>query len=273
MPSAELGRCPCDADGDAGFGRFSCLCCPPVVLAPIWFAEVGKQASCSVLTCRFFACGRVCPAGAGEPPGAAPDPHGDRAYPRGCGGARLTPRPGRRGGGLSPRVRGSRAGGRAAPGRGGPIPAGAGEPPGTYDVSGGNRAYPRGCGGAHTARKRAGSVMGLSPWVRGSRSQPRPEGVRPGPIPAGAGEPGPRASWLWPMWAYPRGCGGAAHARLRLGAAMGLSPRVRGSPTSPSPDIGLWGPIPAGAGEPPRRPPRAARRRAYPRGCGGACGE
>ncbi len=68
------------------------------------------------------------PAGAGEPSSGMTRLRRSRVYPRGCGGARTWPIRARSSGGLSPRVRGSRVRGHAAPGAVGSIPAGAGEP-------------------------------------------------------------------------------------------------------------------------------------------------
>ena len=81
------------------------------------------------LPCRHAtAAGRSIPACAGEPRGASLSGQMMKVYPRVCGG---TPRAdgGMRGQrGLSPRVRGNRGHGQGRAGRGGSIPACAGEP-------------------------------------------------------------------------------------------------------------------------------------------------
>ena len=68
------------------------------------------------------------PAGAGEPVSPAPIETLDKVYPRGCGGATITPAYIFPSVGLSPRVRGSRDQARVLRHRAGSIPAAAGEP-------------------------------------------------------------------------------------------------------------------------------------------------
>ena len=213
---------------------------------------------------------RPIPAGAGEPP---LDSHGiapPAAYPRGCGGAlplltALLPQRG-----LSPRVRGSHFPHYRPTDRGGPIPAGAGEPVVRCRRAGGRMAYPRGCGGAVTPLPVGAGVDGLSPRVRGSRHRGwrGHQGWRP--IPAGAGEPIGTRRTISARRAYPRGCGGARLRGMWSQAGMGLSPRVRGSLAAVDlRRLTRW-PIPAGAGEPSATSSGLSATRAYPRGCGGA---
>ena len=68
------------------------------------------------------------PAGAGEPVSPAPIETLDKVYPRGCGGATITPAYIFPSVGLSPRVRGSRNPQADRGACAGSIPAGAGEP-------------------------------------------------------------------------------------------------------------------------------------------------
>ena len=70
--------------------------------------------------------------------------------------------------------------------------------------------------------------------------------------------------------AYPRGRGGASKKTRPSPASRGLSPRTRGSPLGNPLGRRRRGPIPADAGEPAWRLPRARCCRAYPRGRGGA---
>ena len=191
------------------------------------------------------------PAGAGEPSCAGLAELGERAYPRGCGGAELSAQRKTHGRGLSPRVRGSLFRDQIGERLSGPIPAGAGEP---------------------LDHRRAGHAPGLSPRVRGSLGRLDVARDDRGPIPAGAGEPSTTCPATWPIWAYPRGCGGARLRPVSLAVNWGLSPRVRGSRVPPSPSSFSKGPIPAGAGEPVHDPASPRLRRAYPRGCGGAPG-
>ena len=69
--------------------------------------------------------------------------------------------------------------------------------------------------------------------------------------------------------AYPRECGGTVTGCSSWVRAWGLSPRVRGNRADHG-QVQLWaGPIPASAGEPPRRHSGSWSIRAYPRECGG----
>ena len=64
-------------------------------------------------------------------------------------------------------------------------------------------------------------------------------------------------------------CGGTPVVNLVELLAEGLSPRVRGNPNPPGPNLGLAGSIPACAGEPSASPRRFPRSGVYPRVCGG----
>ena len=71
---------------------------------------------------------RSIPASAGQPSYDHSTSHWEWVYPRECGAARSVERLSASGSGLSPRVRGSRAGVGVAVGVGGSIPASAGQP-------------------------------------------------------------------------------------------------------------------------------------------------
>ena len=93
------------------------------------------------------------PACAGEP-GDVADPSGhQRVYPRVCGGTVLMFWRRRPQKGLSPRVRGNRAGGRGRSRGGGSIPACAGEPGAAIHLVGTVGVYPRVCGGTFAGRR------------------------------------------------------------------------------------------------------------------------
>ena len=114
-----------------------------------------------------------------------------------------------------------------------------------------------------------------------------------GSIPACAGEPSPPTSPPPRTPVYPRVCGGTQVTPQPLGRPCGLSPRVRGTVRfvgAPYPAPGLSprvrgnpnaiaitpvisGSIPACAGEPGKRTPRAALFTVYPRVCGGTLAE
>ena len=111
--------------------------------------------------------------------------------------------------------------------------------------------------------------MGLSPRVRGNRQGcARPDTLR-GSIPAGAGEPRALALAMATLAVYPRGCGGTLFNLPRRLNPEGLSPRVRGNQVDHRQTAKCRRSIPAGAGEPPRKPGRKPSPRVYPRGCGG----
>ena len=209
------------------------------------------------------------PACAGEPrtgKGQKPD---DWDYPRVCGGTEDLADKAFDRAGLSPRVRGNLSRGRSAAGRGGTIPACAGEPDGRPSCDEDDRDYPRVCGGTshwYVVKRDDG---GLSPRVRGNRTCLPPAQAQPGTIPACAGEPADKARQARRSWDYPRVCGGTACASTPSSAAMGLSPRVRGNlPSSQICDT-YSGTIPACAGEPRQGRGWGRNHGDYPRVCGG----
>ncbi len=209
------------------------------------------------------------PAGAGEPFDRDYYVLPEGAYPRGCGGTVGGKSVRCQRWGLSPRVRGNlpRLPWRK-PSRG-PIPAGAGEPASCHQRHAIGRAYPRGCGGTIISGDAGRLEVGLSPRVRGNRWRWSYQTGSSGPIPAGAGEPPAPSFPESPRGAYPRGCGGTSPSRRWRQSWKGLSPRVRGNRRPGPRSYRRTGPIPAGAGEPARRPRSRRSARAYPRGCGG----
>ena len=210
------------------------------------------------------------PAGAGEPHGNSLEVSREWVYPRGCGGATAAERFQVRIPGLSPRVRGSLSAFVSVTVNVGSIPAGAGEPNPPASRRRWWWVYPRGCGGATSTGRGNLRCPGLSPRVRGSRSDRVAERSTAGSIPAGAGEPLELRAGGWDEPVYPRGCGGAAFKSASGGVLTGLSPRVRGSHGPGRAARPGRGSIPAGAGEPTSTRSRSGPRRVYPRGCGGA---
>ncbi len=150
-----------------------------------------------------------------------------------------------------------------------PIPAGAGEPFQVAAWRGGERAYPRGCGGTGVTLSMWKRLYGLSPRVRGNLFHVAVPLGMPGPIPAGAGEPFGGLEDDNGYGAYPRGCGGTSGYSGIIATFVGLSPRVRGNPTDVPIQICGGRPIPAGAGEPAPWRRWSRMPTAYPRGCGG----
>ena len=149
------------------------------------------------------------PACAGEPRSRWARQPFNWAYPRVCGGAYVKRRATDERRGLSPRVRGSLTEGPADCLCMGPIPACAGEPKRPPKSKERVWAYPRVCGGAFNHPFPLFGLLGLSPRVRGSRTERRGGGMAWGPIPACAGEPSGALRARLPIWAYPRVCGGA----------------------------------------------------------------
>ena len=216
-----------------------------------------------------ISCGSI-PAGAGEPGGLGTGERGDRVHPRGCGGAMIGRGEIFASAGPSPRVRGSLVMLSMYPPWVRSIPAGAGEPGDAVHVSTLGQVHPRGCGGAALVPARPGAAWGPSPRVRGSPRTVKTQDIAARSIPAGAGEPTKSIDLSEVMTVHPRGCGGAAETLRRRCHAEGPSPRVRGSRDRVDLFRDLNRSIPAGAGEPLRRPLRGSIEWVHPRGCGGA---
>ena len=174
---------------------------------------------------------RSIPACAGEPGGLSHSDYRGRVYPRVCGGTLL---PAVKSGGLaglSPRVRGNPETPERCTGLSRSIPACAGEPMRLRGMCGYKGVYPRVCGGTQAGPPPAARPAGLSPRVRGNRTEFFAVQHWPGSIPACAGEPDP-----------------ADQGSL---SRHGLSPRVRGNPCPAQDELRQVGSIPACAGEPP----------------------
>ncbi len=96
---------------------------------------------------------RSIPAGAGEPRTRRCRGSIGRVYPRRCGGTATASWPSAALRGLSPQVRGNPGDIQPAPGAGGSIPAGAGEPTEQADHSCSTGVYPRRCGGTSSLQQ------------------------------------------------------------------------------------------------------------------------
>ena len=113
------------------------------------------------------------------------------------------------------------------------------------------------------------AIHGLSPRVRGNRTESAPVGANQRSIPACAGEPGQTVYKKGEEGVYPRVCGGTKAPMATAVRLSGLSPRVRGNQCSGTTLRRNSRSIPACAGE-PWPPFRTARRPlVYPRVCGG----
>ncbi|BCX82594.1 hypothetical protein MIT9_P2180 [Methylomarinovum caldicuralii] len=150
------------------------------------------------------------------------------------------------------------------------IPAGAGEP---FLLPHGAKVYrvdPRGRGGAPGPSPLAEAVLGRSPRARGSPATGQSGALRPGSIPAGAGEPLDVGPGLGVGGVDPRGRGGALTELSHLGGGQGRSPRARGSRHDQAQPPLHQRSIPAGAGEPRCASISSSPARVDPRGRGGA---
>ena len=115
--------------------------------------------------------------------------HRHEVYPRACGGtAAVLSQPGADNG-LSPRVRGNLRSERKAMSIFGSIPARAGEPAGREVGQHVASVYPRACGGTHCELVLSKPALGLSPRVRGNRTDFQADTDQVRSIPARAGEP------------------------------------------------------------------------------------
>ena len=171
--------------------------------------------------------------------------------------------------GLSPRLRGNRAGLVPRPHQCRSIPAPAGEPRTTWSCSSWLSVYPRACGGTAAPSVTTASLGGLSPRLRGNLG---PAGASPGQprsIPAPAGEPAAMPARHSSRTVYPRACGGTCTSATNSARSCGLSPRLRGNRMPSASLIWSTGSIPAPAGEPSPRLFRGNRTGVYPRACGG----
>ena len=209
------------------------------------------------------------PACAGEPPAVPHHTRLDRVYPRVCGGTRAAKTLEWHYNGLSPRVRGNlhhiRVGGQLI----GSIPACAGEPTRAGQPQHQHRVYPRVCGGTVASRCTSTRRRGLSPRVRGNRARALHPGSGKRSIPACAGEPRFQPCPVQSAQVYPRVCGGTGMSTFPLLRRPGLSPRVRGNPSSAAGGMRRWRSIPACAGEPVGVAAVLRLPVVYPRVCGG----
>ena len=190
------------------------------------------------------------PAWAGEPRRRSAAKAGPGVDPRVGGGAANTTPLLILDQGRSPRGRGSLVGALAGLRSAGSIPAWAGEPARSFWSCLPTRVDPRVGGGAITYPRELYSYQGRSPRGRGSPCEAVDMRDGAGSIPAWAGEPFEGQRVACNKMVDPRVGGGAAGAANKRNAAVGRSPRGRGSHTYTC-GLGSWkGSIPAWAGEP-----------------------
>ncbi len=167
--------------------------------------------------------------------------------------------------GLSPRVRGSRvvwAVGRRGVGS---IPACTGKPLCVWRRPTRPPVYPRVYGEAADRPGGAHHSSGLSPRVRGSRRMYGPVVFSVRSIPACTGKPPVASTSGSQGMVYPRVYGEAGKCGEIRATAMGLSPRVRGSPLPLASHDFAWRSIPACTGKPQLPDYRSSRSQVYPR--------
>ena len=131
------------------------------------------------------------------------------------------------------------------------------------------RVYPRAGGGTKYLDIYLGSGEGLSPRRRGNPREKRLVRLRPGSIPAQAGEPSPGWKSRSTCRVYPRASGGTITLATLRGSKPGLSPRKRGNRRLAMRRVLFTGSIPAQAGEPYFRKFETYLGRVYPRASGG----
>ena len=171
--------------------------------------------------------------------------------------------------GLSPRVRGNRPAYPLVSSLLGSIPACTGEPVCHCVTPCGVGVYPRVYGGTTSRNSRPRSSIGLSPRVRGNRSEASKGLPRRRSIPACTGEPVSSCVGRWRCWVYPRVYGGTMSSTEKAGSAQGLSPRVRGNPGKRLNPPTKTRSIPACTGEPTFTSDASIMPKVYPRVYGG----
>ena len=187
-----------------------------------------------------------------------------------CGGSEVHPIRPATAQGLSPRVRGKRCPRPPLSGYRRSIPACAGEAISGNEARIDNQVYPRVCGGSISLTLSTKPEMGLSPRVRGKRSQVNPFCGFVRSIPACAGEARVDNESPGVYAVYPRVCGGSTPSTNAPLSAAGLSPRVRGKPRHSRPPQKPYGSIPACAGEASVLLSPLFIVQVYPRVCGGS---
>ena len=192
------------------------------------------------------------PACTGEPPALATTSKLPWVYPRVYGGTKILLDYAKRGGGLSPRVRGNLGiRGHGCPSCGS-IPACTGEPVERSQTRPLGRVYPRVYGGTSIEERTALESEGLSPRVRGNLLPRDRRRLRMRSIPACTGEPKFHDLLL-----------------MRPPCATGLSPRVRGNHYQRRRGSRKVRSIPACTGEPEPAPLLTGIFAVYPRVYGG----
>ncbi len=128
--------------------------------------------------------------------------------------------------------------------------------------------YPRGCGELIKAPLSDRTTGGLSPWVRGTHYLFCPVVAHRRFIPVGAGNSISMQGIHMLDTVYPRGCGELAQTVVQRLTKTGLSPWVRGTPSSRVLSVRVLRFIPVGAGNSVCGYVKTDASAVYPRGCG-----
>ena len=211
---------------------------------------------------------RSIPACAGNPPTAARRPKRAQVHPRVCGEPLHSHARDHAVTGPSPRVRGTRRPAGVGAGRGGSIPACAGNPTCTRAARGSSRVHPRVCGEPRGRRAAEWIRRGPSPRVRGTPCVAAGDSWCVRSIPACAGNPG-RGHLRARQWrVHPRVCGEPDRRAGGPEPELGPSPRVRGTPCGIEHQLVTLRSIPACAGNPSPYRPAGGPAGVHPRVCG-----
>ena len=155
-----------------------------------------------------------------------------RDHPRACGAHTEPDAPVRASAGSSPRMRGSRIQEIEGEQLAGIIPAHAGLTTRMLGAASARGDHPRACGAHTRTSSRHAREVGSSPRMRGSHVNPHARFSAVGIIPAHAGLTNHPPHQSQVSWDHPRACGAHQITTTLRRAAMGSSPRMRGSPPS-----------------------------------------
>ena len=169
--------------------------------------------------------------------------------------------------GSSPRMRGTRCQKNAAGERHGIIPAYAGNTAITFSKSRGSRDHPRVCGEHPDTPLNFTGVKGSSPRMRGTRWGRHKGQLEEGIIPAYAGNTSVPSGRVQKRRDHPRVCGEHSNILTVFSGKAGSSPRMRGTRTGFQSPRGIFGIIPAYAGNTIAKKTANAKYRDHPRVC------
>ena len=210
----------------------------------------------------------IIPAYAGNTRSCSSAPTRARDHPRVCGEHDSEGYQRSRRQGSSPRMRGTRHRLLSRWWNVGIIPAYAGNTQSTITASERWRDHPRVCGEHRSHSLPKVFAMGSSPRMRGTLMIGRRFIDCAGIIPAYAGNTVHSACGMPPSWDHPRVCGEHQRRTDETIRYRGSSPRMRGTLRWLRHEYGVYGIIPAYAGNTRHTLPRAARRGDHPRVCG-----